>query len=202
MPGLAIHTRILGTGLASSEPYSWVEAWTPVSTLIARCRCRVAPGFLSPTGSTAIMDENQEFHYFLTGNVNLLREIGRTWSLSLNYARAVTYVDTVQQPVVSDSVVLSFGGLINRRLQFASAVGTSIGRVGLTGQANGFDNYYANASMTMGLTRNAGVGLNYGYFRFGYDNEIELDFGRRSRGRSTTNQCVRQRLGADLSAQR
>jgi hypothetical protein len=143
------------------------------------------------TGSSALSQGGQT-HYGLTGDVRLTREIGRTWNATIGYSRTVAFLETFRQPVFSDSLGLSVGGLIARRLQFQSNLGAATGQVGFTQKANSFNTYYASAGLTIGLTRELGFGVDYSYARYFFGTSVALPSG-------LSRRMDRQRVFAHLS---
>jgi len=128
------------------------------------------------TGSTAFKYRD-ETHYYVTGNAQLIRELGRSWNATLSYGRSASIEDTYLQPVTSDSVTAGVGGLINRRVQFQSSVGASRGDVGFVRSANGFNASYVSAGVTLGLTRALGAGIDYAYYRYRFERNVDVRFG-------------------------
>ena len=130
------------------------------------------------TGSSAIGD-SEGTQYRLTGHATLTREIGRTWDASLAYSRDAGFYEGFAEPFFSDSLTASFGGLINRRVQFRAAAGGMVGSVGLSGGQN-YDTYFATASLSHGLTRFLGLGTEYFYYRYQFDAGVRLPVGMSS----------------------
>jgi hypothetical protein len=128
------------------------------------------------TGSSAIEDRNRTY-YRVTGNARLVREIGRTWNASLVYDRNIGFIETFPEPFFYDSLTLGYGGMVNRRVQFFSRVGASIGDVGLSGQQNRYDTYTGTVGANVGLTRNLAFNVNYSYYRYSFDEGVPLPPG-------------------------
>ena len=91
------------------------------------------------------------------------------------------FVEFFQQPVTTDAVFASLGGLISRRLSFQSSAGQSTGSVGFNGPSNGFQTDYATVSLSYGLTRMLAIGLGYSYYRYKFDAGLQLPTGVLSR---------------------
>jgi hypothetical protein len=124
------------------------------------------------TGTSAVNDGVQT-HYNLIGNVYLTREIGRSWTAGAGYNRAVSYLETFRAPVLSDTASASITGLISRNTQFQALVGASRGDVGY-GLANGYRSFYATTGVRFAFTRNVGVSVYYGYFKYDFENGVFL----------------------------
>jgi hypothetical protein len=125
------------------------------------------------TGSMGVTDLGQ-IHWVVTGNVQLMREIGRTWSAGIGYARNVSFIEGFTGPVLSDSAFANYGGMINRKLQFTSGVGMSMGGVGFGLPNNGFRSYFGSAGLRVGLTQSVAFSLNYTYSRYTFESGVTL----------------------------
>jgi opacity protein-like surface antigen len=116
------------------------------------------------TGSSGVADASGT-RYYITGGAQLQRELGRTWAAAAGYSRNVQFVDAVRRPVLSDGATLSFGGLINRRLQFNSSASVSFAH-STTGEGDEFDTYLAAAGLSYALTRYVSLDVNYTFYRY------------------------------------
>jgi opacity protein-like surface antigen len=117
------------------------------------------------TGSSAVtVDGDTQFG--LIGSAALVREIGRTWSASLQYGRTVQIVETWQQPLFVDGLSVEFGGLMTRRLQFYSSVRGSLGHVGLGTSDNRVETYSGAAGLGYAFNRSLKVSADYLYYRY------------------------------------
>jgi hypothetical protein len=129
------------------------------------------------TGGTAIR-QDQQTRYDVIGSAVLSHEIGRTWNASLSYQRNVGFTELVLQPVFSDAVSASLGGLITRKLTFQSGVGTSRGSVGVHDRAsNGFDAWSGFAGVNRALTRYLALGVSYSYYHYNFQPGASLVTG-------------------------
>ena len=127
------------------------------------------------TGTSAVVDADRT-HYRFTGEARLNREIGRTWNATASYRRGVDFVEAFREPFLSDGFSVGFGGMLNRRLQFGSAVGGALGSVGVGAEKN-YDTYYASATLSYGLTRYMGLGTDYFFYRYRFDQTVLLPPG-------------------------
>lgn len=125
------------------------------------------------TGTSAATDGN-ETRYWLTGNVAIMRELGRTWSAALSYNRDVAFEAAFQQPVFSDTVAAMVGGLISRRVSFDAGAGVERGKVGFATADNGFSTLYTSTGIGIAITRFLNGGLRYGYSRYLFDAGVRL----------------------------
>ncbi|HKW01036.1 MAG TPA: hypothetical protein VJN96_14515 [Vicinamibacterales bacterium] len=124
------------------------------------------------TGTSAVSDTSQ-VHYALTGNVQLTREIGRTWSAGAGYNRGVSFIETFRAPVLADSFNAGIGGLLSRNLQVSSGVGVSRGRVGFTAN-NNYQSTFVSAGLRYAFSRHLALNGNYAYYRYTMDDSIVL----------------------------
>jgi hypothetical protein len=125
------------------------------------------------TGSTAVK-QFEDTRYYVTGNARLRREIGRTWEAALAYNRGVEFVDTLREPVFSDSLNFGLSGLITRRLEFHSNAGTAFGNVGFSDSDSGFRSYYGTSGLSFALNRHAALAVEYYVYRYDFDDTAAL----------------------------
>jgi hypothetical protein len=125
------------------------------------------------TGTSAVSDGNQTT-YWIIGNVQLIRELGRTWQAEASYSRNAQFVQTFLQPVFSDTVSGYVSGLFSRRLRFDSSVYLTYGKVGFSGASNGYDAFYATAGVSIAINRYLSAGSRYLYARYSFDNGVVL----------------------------
>ena len=128
------------------------------------------------SGSAIIRDRDRN-HYRLLANGTISHEIGRTWNASVAYARTAGFVEALSGPVFSDAVTLAYGGMISRQLQLLSRASASVGDFTFTGAPSGFDTFTGSVGLTYGLTRNLGLGLQYSYYRYDFDQGAPLPTG-------------------------
>lgn len=81
------------------------------------------------TGST-IVGAGPERSYRVIGSAGLRREFARRFSAQLAYDRGVQIVAGFADPLLSDAVIASVGGLVGRRLEVWTSGGYTFGRVG------------------------------------------------------------------------
>jgi hypothetical protein len=110
-----------------------------------------------------------------SGNASMTHEIGRSWSARAAYQRGTTFVETIPEPVFSDSAQVSLSGLITRRIQFTSIGSALFGNTGTSSRQ--FDSYRASAGISVALTRYMNAGVNYAYYKYVFDPLIELPSG-------------------------
>jgi hypothetical protein len=143
------------------------------------------------TGSTAVKDLERT-RYYLTGSARLGHEIGRSWDAALAYNRGVEFIDTLREPIFSDSLNFGVGGLITRRLQFRSSAGAAFGEIGLTGAGRSFTSYYGTSGVTYAMSRFVGLAVDYWYYRYTFDDTAALPAG-------LSPQLNRQRVQASIA---
>jgi hypothetical protein len=131
-------------------------------------------GFTS--GATGVESGGSRQYRFI-GSVRLTREIGRSWSAGLALSRDVGFWQVFREPVLSDGLTLSLGGLIGRRVQLSSGAGANRGDIGLSSTATRFTSYYASSSVQVGLTQSVGVSLSYSFYRHVFDGSGPLPLG-------------------------
>jgi hypothetical protein len=90
------------------------------------------------TGLVSVSDQTSTRHttrHTAIGNAQLTRELGRTWLATLTYDRDVSFVDTFQQPVISDGVSVGLGGLVSTPTIDISSTATSNCHQAIAGRA-------------------------------------------------------------------
>ena len=115
--------------------------------------------------------------YFALGNIDLVHEIGRTWSASVGYSRNMDFSSLFLEPMLSDNVFADFGGLISSRLSFQSSVGYTTSAVGFGGGENRYDTAHGLVGLQTGLTRYVALGVNYTYYYRTIGQALEVPSG-------------------------
>jgi len=116
-----------------------------------------------------------ETRWRASGHVALAHEIGRSWVTRAAYQRGTRFIETITEPVFSDSVQASLSGLLTRRIQFTSIASASIGSAGSNSRQ--FDSYRGSAGLSVALTRYMNTGVDYAYYRYLMDPLIALPSG-------------------------
>ena len=109
------------------------------------------------------------------GNAAVTHEIGRSWVARGAFHRGTTFVETIPEPVFSNSVQLSLVGLLNRRVQFISVASAVGGKTGYT--SGNFDSYRGSLGLSIALTRYMNTGVDYAYYRYVYGALVNLPAG-------------------------
>ncbi len=119
---------------------------------------------------------NDHTRYRATGNAHVTHEIGRTWTADGSYQRGTYYIDTVDEPVFADSASAGVFGLISRRINFQAVASTMIGNAGFNVDRQ-FDSYRGTVTVSTAINRFMNVGADYAYYKYIYDEQIQLDPG-------------------------
>ena len=82
-----------------------------------------------------------------------------------------------------------WAGCITRRIQFQAVASGSFGRMGFSASKN-FDSYRGTVTLSTALTRFMNVGVDYAYYRYEFEHDVELEPGVRNR-RSTVRAFAR-----------
>jgi len=136
---------------------------------------RTTLGFGIGTEATVVHDQTR---YRATGNVNVRHEIGRSWTANGGYSRGTSYSDTLPEPVFADTGQVSLSGLVTRRIQFDASAIASIGKTGFDAQQQHFDSYRGIVTLSTALNRYMNVGVDYSYYRYKFDESIQLEPGQ------------------------
>jgi hypothetical protein len=125
------------------------------------------------TEATVYQDRTR-FH--AVGNVNVMHEIGRSWTAGGSYQRGTYFVATLSEPVTGDSASVQVNGLITRRLNFQAVAGASTGQMGF-GSGDNFDSYRGSMSLSTALNRFMNVGVDYAYYKYLFASSVVLEPG-------------------------
>jgi hypothetical protein len=113
-------------------------------------------------------------HFNVIGNVDLLHELGRTWTARAGYFRGFTFREGFDEPFFSEGATAGIGGLVSRRLSF-SAVGVwSLSTLQRDGQTDE-DSFTATAQATYGLNSFLALFANYSYYKYDIQEDVPLD---------------------------
>lgn len=139
--------------------------------------------FRFSTGSTLLADGGagsrivfDRRHFRLTGSANLVHDIGRTWSLRLDYLRGWDFVDLFESPFFHDTVTIGLGGSLGRRATFGARAGYLKGSVG------GFssdqqDAWTGSSVLRVALGRAFSFYTQYNYYQYQFSNVSQLPAG-------------------------
>jgi hypothetical protein len=108
--------------------------------------------------------ELQETTYHLIGSVRLNREFGRTWLAGISYNRDVRQVESIGELLFGDFVTMGVSGSFSQRLQLQSRLGTSTGRLGVTGSK--YESRFGSVKLSFAVNKQYAVGTDYVYSRY------------------------------------
>ena len=129
------------------------------------------------TGVSGV-DYAGETSYAFTGHVQVGHELGRSWTLTAQAQRFLSFYQTFGDPVVGSSASGGVSGLLNRRIQFGAQGGWSSGTVGVSHLVPQFDSWTVGASLRVATSRNTGLSFSYAFFDYVFDdNGAPLPFG-------------------------
>ena len=114
--------------------------------------------------------------YHLTGNANVSHEIGRSWYANGSYQRGTSFIDTLAEPVFGDTGSVGISGLLSRRIQFDARAMATLGTAGFDQQSD-FNSYRGTVTLSTALNRYMNIGMDYAYYRYQFDQGIELEDG-------------------------
>jgi len=117
------------------------------------------------TGTSAVRrSTGRSTRYHAAGHVSLNQDLGRTWSASVAYNRGLVFLDSVLEPVFSDSATMSFGGLISSRLQVSSSAMASKGSNADNSRGSRGTAYFGSVGTSFALNRFMNAGVSYLYY--------------------------------------
>lgn len=162
-----------GSGSAVRHKGSSIDGGIDFNRALSLTR-RTTLSFATGVSGIRVADDTR---YFATGNIALMRELGRSWTASVGAARSVSLFQTFGEPVVSDSVHGGVSGLLSRRLSFNASTGWSQGSVGVVAGAPEFASTFASAGLRWGFLRSLGLSLSYSIYRYDFDGDGVLPAG-------------------------
>jgi hypothetical protein len=118
-------------------------------------------------GSVTVSD-NLTSKFFMTGDVTLTHELGRTWNTNAIYSRQVSYIEGTRAPALSDVVSAGLDGLVSRRMHFRSSAAASRGTIGLSSSSS-YSAYRVSVGLAVGLTRWLAVQGDYWFNQYRFD---------------------------------
>jgi hypothetical protein len=123
-------------------------------------------------------DGRSETRYFrLIGQATLVHELGRTWRAQAAYDRGLQYVEAVGDPFFADTVSLSLGGYLNRRVDFLGYGSYSHGQLRLSERNRGRELFASTARLRVALTRNLALESQYFFFHYWFAPGVQLGAG-------------------------
>jgi hypothetical protein len=124
---------------------------------------RTTLGFMTHT--SIVRRPNQDTLYRLNGEFQLTRFFQRTWKLQMEGRRATEMLAGFTEPLFTDSLALSVGGLLSRRLQWMTVLSGQHGRFGYDAERAPFTVAGASTHLTVAVSRRLGVFSQYGFYR-------------------------------------
>ncbi len=111
---------------------------------------------------------------FLTGNAALTHELGRTWTATLSYTRALRTWDEFRQLYFTQAVNAQVGGLLSRRMSLTG--GASWADSSLQNQGGGTHRGYSASVRTQyALSRFLALYAQYVYYHYRFSDVIVID---------------------------
>ena len=104
------------------------------------------------TSSSVVKYPGVDSQFRVNGGVNLSRYFRRTWATQAGYQRATSFVPGFVEPVYSDTLGATLGGMFSTRLQFSASVSASRGASAFS-DATGFGSITGTSQLSMALTR-------------------------------------------------
>lgn len=101
---------------------------------------------------------NGEFR--VNGGVNLSKYFRRTWVAAAQYNRATSFVPGFFEPLYTDTVGASLGGMLSTRVQFSTAISGARGESSFA-DTTGFNTYAAQTTLSVALTKHMSTYTSY-----------------------------------------
>ena len=125
------------------------------------------------SGSSAI-DNGQETFYTVTGNASLRHQIGRTWNLSVIYARGLGMVAGFAEPFFSDGVNAVLRGNLSRRIRMSAVTSFANGDVGLGPRAQDYRSFQSTGRLEWALHDRVGIFGGYSYYQYAFEESATI----------------------------
>jgi hypothetical protein len=133
---------------------------------------------LNFSGGSAVVATETGRRAELIGHVILDHRISRVWNLNASYNRAVGFVDGFESPALTDSVLATLDGNVNRRVTVKGTLGYSEGNLGAAGtNSPRYTTYSAGARTTLLLYRGLAGFADYIYYQYHFRHVLVLPFG-------------------------
>jgi hypothetical protein len=120
------------------------------------------------TGDGGLADDPTRLQYNVLAGASLVHQIGRTWNLQGTYNRGLGLLEGVPEPVFSDSVTVSGGGMLNRRSDLSLTAAYSIGQSAFVQRDADFATYTGSARTRIAITRMYAVSFEYLYYFYDF----------------------------------
>lgn len=137
---------------------------------------------LSFSTGTAILDAehledgtgDSRPRFRLVGDASLVREIGRTWTAHMGYARAVRVRDGFTELYFTDVATADVNGLFTRRVSWTAAASWARSTLDRAGN-NGHRGQSVTSQLNYALNSTFALFARYIYYTYRYDEGIPLD---------------------------
>jgi hypothetical protein len=112
-------------------------------------------------------------YFRVTGNANLMREIGRSWTFRADYRRGLQMMREYPEPVFTDQAALSVMGYLGSRVNASISGAYTTGQPGLAYQAyHRFKTYTGAARLQLALNRVMALSGQYLYYHYDFPSDF------------------------------
>ncbi len=132
--------------------------------------------FVSFSGGSAAVESRDTLRLNAIGDASFWYEFKQSWVGALRYRRGVTFIDEVDDPLLSDGVSAEISGLLSPRLDFNSSATFTYGVVGLNSDQP-YRMYGANARLRYALSRMVALYGEYLLFNYRFPESVPLTGG-------------------------
>lgn len=122
---------------------------------------RTSVAFTTSTGM--VKEAGGPRHFRLDGSVGITKYFHRTWQVAAKAARNTQFLPGFFEPLFSDAINGSIGGMVSKRAEWFGVVGVSRGRFGFAEPSTDFLSADATTRLSVALARHFGV---YGQYTF------------------------------------
>jgi hypothetical protein len=111
-------------------------------------------------------DSSSDREFRMNGSVSLSKHFRRTWHAMVEARRDTSFVPGFVEPLFSDTVAASVGGMFSERIDWMASVSGGKGQYAFSG-SSGFETVSATSRLSIALSRH--LGLYAQYVAYGYE---------------------------------
>jgi hypothetical protein len=136
----------------------------------------LGPRVLNGSDSAAVAAADRQ--YALTGDASLNRQLNRTWTVGAGFNRAVSFVEGLNEPLMTNGATASVGGFLNRRTDVALLAAGSFGE---SYAGAPFRTATGDLRLRFALSRILAANVGYLFYFYDFDKSYVLPPGVSSR---------------------
>jgi len=160
----------LGYGYGYSQSTTRVENQNiDVGLDYARPLSRTRRTKINFSSGSSVINYLDKQYFVVNGDAGLTHEIGRSWTVNLDYHRGVQYAEAVAGPMMADTVHTRFEGYLSRRIEANVHAAYSSGQIGLGSTDPGYSTFSAGSALRIALNHVFSVDVQYLFDQYDFD---------------------------------